>query len=384
MSNNIKLCDAYSCTQCRACEAVCPKKCISFVEGKDGFLLPIIEDSFCIKCGLCVKSCHQLNPILKKRPLLCYAAWSKEDQIRRSSSSGGAFSEIARYICNRGGVVVGAVMDRDLKVHHSFAESMDQIAPMRGSKYVQSDLNGVFAQIKHILNEGRLVLFTGTPCQVAGLYSFLKKDYENLLTCDLVCHGVPSQKSFDNYCSKINLNLADTAEFRFRYTEGWGFQMGVHPYSESAHVRWRNISPRKSYYLRAFTRGLMFNEACYSCHYATIERVGDITMADYWGIGANKPFTHSTKNGVSLLLVNSEKARCVLNECKMLYIEERPLNEAVQGNYNLCHSSIRPKKRDTYISDASFMSINELSGKYGIHPTWRDYLRPLKRLLTLK
>lgn len=384
MINSIKLCDSYSCTQCRACESVCPKKCISFVEGKDGFFVPIIDESCCIKCGQCVKTCHQLNPVPKQSPLFCYAAWSKEDPIRRSSSSGGVFSEIARFVCNHGGVVVGSVMNGNLKVHHTFAESLDQIAPMRGSKYVQSDLKGVFAQIKHVLNEGRLVLFTGTPCQVAGLYSFLKKDYDNLLTCDLVCHGVPSQKSFDTYCTKINLSLTDTAEVRFRYTEGWGFQMGIRTNSPSAHVRWKNISPRKSYYLRAFTSGLMFNEACYSCQYATIDRVSDMTLADFWGIGANLPFKHSTQKGVSLLLVNSEKAKLVLKECKMLYIEERPLDEAVQGNFNLTHTSVRPEKRDTYFLDSSLMNINELSCKYDLLPTWRDYLRPLKRHFSFK
>jgi coenzyme F420-reducing hydrogenase beta subunit len=163
----------------------------------------------------------------KKLPLYAYAAWSDDERVRTTSSSGGVFSEIARYVFAKGGVVVGAVMDKDLKVHHTFATDMQGLFPMRGSKYVQSNLTGIYSKVKEYLQTERFVLFTGTPCQVAGLYTFLKKDYPSLLTCDLVCHGVPSQKSFDTYCEKIGLK-GKVAVVAFRYTQGWGLRMEKH------------------------------------------------------------------------------------------------------------------------------------------------------------
>lgn len=386
--NKILLCDIYSCTQCRACEQVCPKHCISFVEGKDGFDVPRIDTDVCVECGACIKSCHQLNLTKKKnRPLYAYAAWSNDEQVRTTSSSGGVFSEIARYVFERNGVVAGAVMDEDLKVHHTFASDMDSLFPMRGSKYVQSDLTGIYSKIKEYLQAERFVLFTGTPCQVAGLYTFLKKDYSNLLTCDLVCHGVPSQKSFDTYCEKTGLKNK-VAEVAFRYTQGWGLQMASRshlvPPAKDGGYKWKNISPRKSYYLRAFTNGLMFDEACYNCHYATPERVSDLTMADYWGIGTMAPFNHPRNEGVSLLLVNSVKGKAVVSECSHLFAEERPLEESIKGNHNLSQCSVRPKGRDSYCEDAATMIITKLSNKYSLTPTYKDYLRPLKRKLQSK
>ncbi len=381
--NKIQLCDIYSCTQCRACEQVCPKHCISFVEGKDGFEFPHIDTDLCIECGACVKSCHQLSLTKEKnQPLYAYAAWSNDEQVRTTSSSGGVFSEIARYVFEKNGVVAGAVMDEDLKVRHTFATDMESLFPMRGSKYVQSDLRGVYSKIKEYLRAEHFVLFTGTPCQVAGLYPFLKKDYPNLLTCDLVCHGVPSQKSFDTYCEKTGLK-DKVVEVAFRYTKGWGLQMASRKHLESTikpnASKWNCISPRKSYYLRAFTGGLMFDESCYNCHYATPQRVSDLTMADYWGIGTMVPFSHPKKKGISLLLVNSEKGKAVVGECQDLFIVERPFGEAAQGNHNLSQCSDRPQERETYCQDAETMPIDALIKKYRIEPSFKDYLRPLKR-----
>lgn len=151
--------------------------------------------------------------------------------------------------------------------------------------------------------------------------------------------------------------------------------------SRDGGYKWKNISPKNSYYLRAFTSGLMFNEACYNCQYAKPERVSDITLADFWGIGTAIPFEHPTQKGVSLLLANTEKGMGVVKACKTLYTEERPLEEAVKGNHNLSQCSGRPAGRDTYCQDAETMSISDLTKKYGLAPTYKDYLRPLKRKL---
>ena len=383
--SKIELCDINSCTQCHACESICPKKCITFKMGEGGFYVPEIDRESCVECGACMKACHQLNQTKTKQiPLHTYAAWSLDNDIRTSSSSGGVFSEIARFVFDKDGIVVGAVMSEELKVCHTFASNMKELFAMRGSKYVQSDLTGVYVKVKNYLKDGRFILFTGTPCQVGGLYSFLKTDYENLITCDLVCHGVPSQQSFDTYCEKAGLKNK-VAEVTFRYTKGWGLQMATRSHlvspSQGGDYKWKNISPNKSYFLRAFTSGLMFNEACYSCYYATPKRVSDITLADYWGIGTVMPFNHSTRKGVSLLLANTEKGQDAVKKSRSLFIEERPLDEAVKGNDNLSHCSARPSGRDSYCKDAEIMSISDLSKKYGLEPTYKDYLRPLKRKL---
>lgn len=350
-------------------------------EAKDGFSLPMIDRDVCVECGVCMKACHRLNSMLEYRlPLKTYACWTKNLTDRERSSSGGAFSILARKILEEGGVVFGASMCEGLQVRHIAIESVDEIRLLQGSKYLQSYLGDVYKRVRVFLHDGRKVLFTGTPCQIGGLLTFLRRDYENLFTCDVVCHGVPSQKAFDIYIDKIGLR-GKCENFNFRFTKGWGFQLSKQMKSSSKdrNTDKRIISPKKSYYLRAFTRGLMFSEACYECAYARPERVSDATLADYWGLGAMKPFNHPTHKGVSLLLVNSSKALNLLKECPDLFYEERPFEEAIKGNHNLSQTSSRPNGRDTYYEDSKVLSVSGLSEKYGIKEGVRDYLRLLKQ-----
>lgn len=381
--NKIELCDIKKCTQCYACVNICQKGCISMQESKDGFSIPVIDREKCVECGACMKACHRLTDKIKYHtPLKTYACWTKNLSDRKRSSSGGAFSILARKILNEGGIVYGASMCEDLKVRHIGIESIDEIIRLQGSKYLQSFLGETFKEVKRQLRDGRKVLFTGTPCQVGGLLTFLHREYDNLYTCDVVCHGVPSQKAFDIYIDKIGIR-GKCKNFNFRFTEGWGFQLSrqlVAPTKDGDSNK-KMISPKNAYYLRAFTKGLMFSEACYGCAYARPDRVSDVTLADYWGLGVIKPFSHPTYRGVSLLLVNSDKAMSLLYECPDLFYEERPFEEAVKGNHNLSHTSGRPDGRDTYYEDAKTMSISSLSAKYGIKASVRDYLRLLKQKL---
>lgn len=379
--NKIELCDITKCTQCYACMNACPKSCICMHEATDGFSLPTIDRSKCVECGACVKACHRLTENVQYRtPKNTYACWTRNESDRKRSSSGGAFSILARKILNEGGIVYGASMCEDLKVRHIGVESTDEIIRLQGSKYLQSYLGNTYKEVRAHLRDGRKVLFTGTPCQVGGLLTFLHREYENLYTCDVVCHGVPSQKAFDIYIDKIGIR-GKCKNFNFRFTEGWGYQLSrqlVTPTKDGDSNK-KIISPKNAYYLRAFTKGLMFSEACYNCAYARPERVSDVTLADYWGLGVMKPFNHPTHKGVSLLLVNSDKALELLNKCPDLFFEERPLEEAIEGNHNLSHTSVRPEGRNTYFEDSKMLSISELSSKYGIKESMRDYLRLLKQ-----
>lgn len=394
--NEIKLCDKSKCTQCMACVNVCPQNCIKMEDAGEGFCVPIIDKAKCVKCGVCISSCHQLSNTLKRStPMKTLACWTRIDSDRSKSSSGGAFSVLARKVLSEGGVVYGVIMDSDLKVRHTFIEDVNDLHLMQGSKYVQSYLGDTYCQIRNHLKNGRLVLFTGTPCQVGGLLTFLRKRYNNLITCDMVCHGVPSQRAFDAFCERNNLRKKCDG-ISFRFTEGWGFQLACElkaPTKDGAfnlkQIVRKPISPRKAWYMRAFNRSLMFNEACYKCLYTHPERVSDFTMADYWGLGQKQPFTYPTYRGVSMLLVNTERANEILGGLTDLFYEERELSEAIEGNYNLSHNSIRPKNRDTFVKDLLNEDVKDIVGNYGLQASVRDYLRLLKqwinkRLLLLK
>lgn len=374
-----------------ACVNMCPKGCISMVDAGEGFCIPQINREDCSECGACMRACHRLEPNMQYyTPLHTLACWTKKDDDRKNSSSGGAFSVLARKVLNMGGVVFGATMDKDLQVKHIGIDSDKDIPLLQGSKYVQSYLGDTFLDVRNHLKEGRLVLFTGTPCQVGGLLTFLRKKYDNLITCDMVCHGVPSQRAFNAFCEGTHLS-GTCVGISFRFTEGWGFQLSrelVAPTkdgdSNSACVKRKPVCPSKAWYMRAFNNGLMFNEACYTCAYAIPQRVSDFTMADYWGLGLKSPFTHPTFRGVSMLLVNTERARKMLEDCSDLFYEERTLEEAIEGNHNLSHCSQRPTGRDTFIKDMECLGQKELIKKYGIQATLRDYLRLLKQWMNSK
>ena len=381
MEYKINLCDDQTCTQCFACEQACPKHCITHVESGSGFYIPQIDRDTCIECGACMNACHVIKTekLRYQKPLNAYACWTKKTSDRERSSSGGAFSVLARKILQQGGVVFGATMSKDLEIKHIEIDKESDIHLLQGSKYVQSNLQNIYRLVSVHLKNNRLVLFTGTPCQISGLYVFLKRNYTNLYTCDLVCHGVPSQKAFDIYLDRMNLRT-NTCSFGFRFTKGWGMQLSKTSNNSKREI----IMPNQGYYLRAFNMGLMFNEPCYSCKYARPERVSDLTIADFWGIGKAKKFNHPRRKGISLMLVNNEHGLQLMNSCEDLFKEERPVEEAVKGNFNLNQSSVRPLGRDTYYEDSKNLDYMELQKKYHIAPTLKDYLRIVKQVVLSK
>lgn len=374
-----------------ACVNVCPKNSITMVDAGEGFSIPRINIDTCIECGACMKACHRITSIVEyQTPLKTLACWTKNNDDRKKSSSGGAFSVLARKVLSLNGVVFGATMDTNLKVKHISIEKADDMVKLQGSKYVQSYLGDTYKQVRDMLRQNRLVLFTGTPCQVGGLLTFLRKKYDNLITCDMVCHGVPSQKAFDTFCERTHIK-GTCQGVSFRFTTGWGYQLAREmefptqaENSESNHIVRKTINPSKAWYMRAFSKGLMFNEACFSCAYTTPQRVSDFTMADFWGLGAKKPFNYPTYKGVSMLLVNNQKAWEFIGDNTDLFYEERTLDEAIEGNHNLSHNSERPVGRDTFIQDMQIMEPSALVKKYQIKESLRDYLRLLKQWINSK
>lgn len=340
------------CTGCSACSNICTHEAIAIQKNTEGFLCPTIDSATCVECGLCETVCPVLYPIKKEGPApKTYALWSNPD--REYSSSGGAFSAFARLVLKRGGLVFGAVYDKELNLHHAAIETVEELETMRGSKYVQSEIGKVFQDVRKALNKERWVLFCGTPCQIAGLRAFLKKSYDTLLTIDLVCHGVPSGEIFHAYLKKLKnrLGFAETSlhitNYEFRRRDGWGIAPSISTGSNSCHL----LYGTNALYMEAFNSSSIFRMCCYSCSYTHIPRIGDITIGDFWGIGRyGTPFKQDTMKGVSLVLINTNHGAEILAALEDVYIEQRTLEEAMIENPNLRAPSPLHPKRDEIIA----------------------------------
>ena len=361
----IELCPSNECTGCGACYNVCPHHSITMVESYEGFLYPHIDSDLCVECGLCQKVCPIITPPDKSEEKTeVFAAWNKDDGIRTTSSSGGMFYTLASEVISKGGVVFGAVLDGDGNVFHAEAKNLQDLHSMQGSKYVQSDTNVIYREAIKYLKEGKTVLFTGTPCQVAAMKAYaLNKNYENILLVDIVCHGVPSNKLFKDYLDKLERKVGkiDKSSFCFRKLDAWGYAPSV----EFAGSGRKILPPEMNVYMSHFLASYTFRESCYACRFATTPRTSDITIADFWGIGKDTPFTEDTSKGCSLVLVNTEKGRRYFEDIKSeLFYEKRNLSEALYVNHQLYRSSVRPKQRNKAYRYFFMHDIQSIYAKY--------------------
>lgn len=351
------------CCGCHACFNICPKNAIEMIEDEKGFKYPQIDENECINCGLCEKVC----PILNKRKITnkpkSYACINKDEGIRKKSSSGGIFTLIAEEIINRGGVVFGAKFDNDFNVIHSYTNNKEELYKLRGSKYVQSIIGDNYKIVKSFLEEGKYVLFTGTPCQVEGLYAFLQKDYDNLYTEDIICHGVPSPKVWKKYkeeLEKQNNSKIKTMNFRDK-SDGWMTYCLNHEFENSNSYKELNS---KSNYMQAFLKDLSIREACYDCKFKTKNRKSDITLADFWGIQNIKPEMNDNK-GTSLVIVNSSKGVDLFERIKeKINFVETNFEESIKYNPSMTCSPQIPKNREKFFEDLDAMDFDKLVNKY--------------------
>lgn len=386
----IKLAERNTCTGCHACMNVCPKNAITMVEDSEGFLQPNINTDKCVGCKLCQKTCPVLNPLpIENATPKVYAFINYPD--RKISSSGGAFSFFARKILAEGGVVFGATIDKNLKVYHISIEKTDELYKLRESKYVQSKIGTSYKEAKKYLTAGRKVLFTGTPCQIAGLYKYLGKRWAGLLvTLDLVCHGVPSQKVFDTYLGKLAklkkflpTVAGEIVGFRFRNVDSWSIVPAV---KVTNYKNWCILNQESNTYMTAFFKGLIFRECCYNCKYANTKRIGTFTIADYWGVGTKgTKFQKNISAGVSMIIDNNELIDKFIKPTDNIYIEERTLEEATLKNENLNHPFVRPKGRDAAIMDllSPKNSLKDYAQKYDmLDPFFKNLVKILfKRMV---
>jgi len=327
-----------------ACVNVCTHNAISMQPDDEGFLRPEISQDLCRDCGLCSKICPVNLKVLKAKPLSVYSGWSKDDSIRMASSSGGAFTEIARPILERGGVVFGCALDSDLKAVHTYVESMEDLTKLRGSKYVQSYIGDSYRQAKKFLVEGREVLFSGTPCQIAGLKAYLRKDYNNLWTVDLICHGVPSPLMYEEYKSYIESKYNDKIkDIKFRSKKvSWSY------YGMSITFRNNSRSYYGNYfsdpYIRGFLRDYFLRPSCHQCQYTTEKRVSDFTIADWWKYKQlSKKDKDCYHKGVSLILVNSEKAQNAIGGLGLDLVKKNI--ESAHATNECLHTCTRPSDK---------------------------------------
>ena len=313
----IKIKHKEDCCGCTACQQVCPKSCISMHNDEQGFAYPRIDSEKCIDCHLCEKVCPVINQYMpKESPMKCYLAKSRNDDVRSQSSSGGIFTELAKYTIEQKGVVFGVRFNERWQAVYDFTETMEGVDAFRGSKYVQADINSSYAKVKEYLKAGRLVLFSGTPCYVSGLNHFLKEEYPNLLTIDIVCHSIPSPKIWQMYLGELEQrNNAHVTDVTFRdKSNGWSnYSLGVRLKTAEGN----ECSIIESHFENVFSRGfaddIITRPSCSQCPARNYKSNSDITIADAWAINKYHPQQNDEK-GISHIMLNTNKGIAVFSE----------------------------------------------------------------------
>lgn len=361
------LCGDNECTGCLACVNACNKHALNIAKNVEGFYRPQLDESKCVRCELCEKSCPVLNPPVRNKieDVKVFAAWHLDEKVRMNSSSGGAFTALAEVILNKGGVVVGAAYTEDMHIEHIAITEAKDLTLLRLSKYAQSNIGNVLEEVRHYLIKGRHVLFVGTPCQVAGLKEFLRKNFDNLICADIICHGVPSNNLLQSYIKWLEPKTGKVCGINFRDKQkGW---------YDNLRVMTNNDGKRKAMkgdddaYWVAFNRNNCLQESCYQCKAQGFPRCSDITLADFWRIGHIIPFGHKDEiaKGISMMAINNPGAQWIVNEAKdRMYLEERTIEESIGGNRAGVKSSVRPESRDTFYQDLNTMSFEQFRVKY--------------------
>ena len=343
------ICDISKCLGCFACKSICPKDAISVAEDKLARTIPKVDNVKCIDCGLCSKICPVNNEKNWKDSKRCYAAYTKNDKDRNECASGGIASTFARKIFEEEGLIVGSVFENGI-LKQKLLSKNDNWEKIKGSKYVQSYTGKSYHDTKDALKNGKKVLYIGTPCQIDGLYSFLRNDYENLITVDLICHGTPPAKYLDEYCKSVSNNHSYT-DVTFRGARDWDlsiYNKDVLLYAQNCNI---------DLYFTAFLEGLSYRENCYKCPYAQPKRVSDITIGDFWGIDSEiEDLNHI--QGMNMVLVNTNAGEKLLKDIDgKIQLFPRKLQEAITGNTTLKEPTKKEEEYESFwdaISDKGF------------------------------
>lgn len=378
--------DRKDCCGCGACYNVCSQNAISMVADLSGFLYPAINNQSCIDCGACVRSCpinYRDNNIVTVEKQKIYACHNNNVEEWKSSSSGGMFVLLADYVLKRGGYVVGAAYNTRLDVHHEIAENEDEIKRFKGSKYVQSEIGKVYAHINDLLRKDKYVLFTGTPCQVEGLKCYLHKDFEKLITCDIICSDVPSPRVFHDYISflekkyekrVININMKDK-------TNGW-------PYAKTRIYFEDGESIFDTYdadlWINIWATELINRPSCENCRFTNYNRPGDITIGDCWSV-YHKQNEFSHPNGISQLMINTDKGECIYEELKTR-MTLMPITKEFAWQSKLEYPIKNNPLSELFWTDYEKLGFIKVVKKYGVYSPFnynkQKFLQNLKHQLS--
>ena len=348
------------CTGCTACASGCPKDAIRMERDREGFSYPVIDPEKCVRCGHCTAICPILHTREQKALPAAFAAWNRDDKVRKDSTSGGVFTALAEYVLESGGVVYGAAMDGKQHLRHIACFRKEDLWRLRGAKYVQSDLGDIYREVKKKLRS-RLVLFSGTPCQVDGLYRYLGSRPENLITCDLVCHGVPSPGVWEDMARSIEQRKGkglQAVRFRNKVTN-WKNSHFTTVYDDGT----VDTAPLfATEYGRAFGRALFLRPSCHSCAYTNLNRPGDFTLGDFWGLKDDE-LPEEQEKGINLLLVNTAHGSHIFDQLP-LSRQAFPVERAVAGNPRLASPIARPEERAAFFAAYALEPFDQVRKKY--------------------
>lgn len=381
----VEILDKHNCCGCGFCASICPKRCISMEADKEGFLYPKVDKDGCIQCGLCEKGCNELHPLPEVTPRKVIAAFNTDETIRLMSSSGGIFYSLAMSVIERGGVVFGARFDKDWQVVIDYTETQDGIKAFMGSKYVQARVEEAYINVKRFLGEGRLVLFSGTPCQVAGLHHYIGKATDKLLTVDFVCHGVPSPKAWSKYLHDVvkSVNCIENVSFRDKIV-GWKNFSFKTDYSKDGEKVIIQSTFRDNPYLQAFLKDIILRPSCYNCKVKCGSSRSDITLADFWGVQYVLPDMDDDK-GTSVVILNTQKGEEII---KKTTLNTKEISIDVVKKYNEAYiTSSKPHpKRDYFFSHLDSINFINLTEKC-MRPSFRQsilrYYNGMKRRIEI-
>ena len=369
--------DLKNCTGCHACYSSCPKKIIKMVSNKEGFLVPTIEMDKCVSCNICINACPVLNKKEIETENHVFGCYNLNHQQRLESASGGVFRVLAEEVIKNNGYVFGAGFNKEFQLEHMCASNMVELKLLLGTKYIQSKIGNTYNQAKELLEKGKYVLFSGTTCQIRGLKSFLKKDYDNLFTIDLICHGVPSPMVWNDYLDEKGRKHLKKIITRDK-TYGMNNAPIVFIYDNGKETK---EAYNENLYLKGFIHNLYLRESCFNCKFKGISRISDITIGDFWGL---EYFDNSQQNdyGISVMISHNHRIDSFMKLLNnKMFIKEYPLEAAYTFNECLIKPVKMPRERNIffrkYKENGFDKTVNDLSKKIDKRKSYESKIKSL-------